>query len=68
MTIGLHKITSPLYFNRTNILTPVEAIDDLGVKINSKLNFKNHIHQIVNKANQRKSLIFRTFLHHLTFD
>ena len=61
MTIGSHKITFPFSLG-TNVIAQVETVNDLGVLINSKLNFKNHIHQIVNKANQRKSLIFRCFL------
>ena len=63
MTIGSHKITSP-FSHGTNTIPQVETINDLGVLINSKLTFKHHIHQIVNKANQRKSLraILRCFL------
>ena len=35
---------------------------DLGVNIDNKLKFADHINSIVTKANQRKSLILRCFL------
>ena len=54
--------SSNLYTLGTNPINPVESVSDLGVTIDSKLKFKNHIHNIVSKANQRKSLTLRCFL------
>ena len=61
MTIGPHKAPA-IYTLGTTPITPAESVSDLGVTIDSKLKFKNHIRNIVSKANQRKSLTLRCFL------
>ena len=45
-----------------NKLATVTTINDLGVKIDSRLKFNNHINDIVNRAHQRANLILRSFL------
>ena len=61
MTIGPRRVPAT-YTLGTNQITPVESVSDLGVTTDSKLKFKNHIRNIVSKANQRKSLTLRCFL------
>ena len=55
----------PIYnsFNITNHPIPiVDYVKDLGITVDSDLKFTNHINDIANKANQRSSLIHRSFL------
>ena len=47
--------------NSDEFLTHVEEYSDLGVLIDSKLSFKDHIHNMVNKANRNLGLIRRNF-------
>ena len=53
---------SATYTLGTIRITQVESVSDLGVAIDSKLKFKNHIRNMVSRANQRKSLTLRCFL------
>lgn len=43
-------------------LIHLDSTRDLGVEIDSKLSYNNHIHSIVTKASQRVGLLFRGFL------
>ena len=55
--------TSTHTFSLGNIpLEQVDSIRDLGITIDSKLRFKNHINEITSKANQRAALVRRCFL------
>ena len=45
-----------------NTIQQVDSVIDLGVTIDNKLRFKNHINNISLKANQRAALIKRCFL------
>ena len=61
LTIGPHQ--QPTNFVIDNIhIAHVDHVCDLGVTIDSQLKFRKHINNIVSKANQRKSLILRSFL------
>ena len=61
LTIGPHQ--QPTNFVIDNIhIAHVDHVCDLGVTIDSQLEFRKHISIIVSKANQRKSLIPRSFL------
>ena len=61
LTIGPHQ--QPTNFIIDNIhIAHVDHVCDLGVTINSQLKFRKLISNIVSKANQRKSLILRSFL------
>jgi len=44
-----------------SLLGRVDEVKDLGVLFNSKLNFSEHISQIVSKAKQRIYLLFKAF-------
>ena len=61
LTIGPHQ--QPTNFVIDNIhIAQADHVCDLGVTIDSQLKFRKHISNIVSKANQRKSLILRSFL------
>ena len=61
LTIGPHQ--QPNNFVIDNIkIAHVDHVCDLGVTIDFQLKFRNHISNIVSKANQCKSLILRSFL------
>ena len=61
--LELGKSTSTFSYNLNHItITKSEIVTDLGVIIDSNLKFKNHIHDIVNRALLRSSHIFRCFL------
>ena len=61
LTIGPHQ--QPTNFVTDNIhIAHADHVCDLGVTIDSQLKFRKHINNIVSKANQRKSLILRSFL------
>ena len=70
LPISLHKC-NVLHLGRNNTghtyqlngvcLPDVKEIMDLGIKVDSNLRFTKHYRFIVNKAQQRASLIFRTF-------
>ena len=59
--LGLHPSHTDFSIS-DNKLATVTTINDLGVKIDSKLKFNNHINDIVNRAHQRANLILRSFL------
>ena len=61
LTIDPHIDTST-YSLGTNPISSVDTVNDLGITIDSKFNFKAHIHKKFSSANQRKSLILRCFL------
>ena len=63
LTIGPHADTST-YSLGTHPITSVDSVNDLGITLDSKLNFKTHINKITSTANIRKSLILRCFLSH----
>ena len=46
------------------IIKQVQIIRDLGVLVEPDLKFISHIHSIIDKANLRSSLVFRSFLSH----
>ena len=46
------------------IIKQAQIIRDLGVLVEPDLKFINHIHSIIDKANLRSSLVFRSFLSH----
>ena len=46
------------------IIKQVQIIRDLGVLVEPDLKFISHIHSIIDKANIRSSLVFRSFLSH----
>ena len=54
--LGLNYVI-PMYQG----LTTLENEKDLGVTIDCKLNFRDHIVQKVNLANRNLGIIFRTF-------
>ena len=55
--------TPPQYYKiNTNIIAVVDSVTDLGVIIDADLRFKQHLINIVLKANQRSALIKRSFL------
>ncbi|MFZ2538339.1 MAG: reverse transcriptase family protein [Oscillospiraceae bacterium] len=45
-----------------NCIQSSKLVKDLGVYVDSKLTFSDHIHDIVSRAKQRLSLIYRCFL------
>jgi hypothetical protein len=51
----------PTYSGSYVTLESVESEKDIGVTINSKLNFEKHIQTQVNKANQIVGIIRRSF-------
>ena len=51
----------PTYSGSHVTLESVESEKDIGVTINSKLNFEKHIQTQVNKANQIVGIIRRSF-------
>ena len=61
LPIGPHLTNNTFHIDNIDIST-VEHSIDLGITIDSKLFFHQHINNIVCKANQRKSLILRCFL------
>ena len=61
LPIGPHLASNTFHIDNIDIST-VEHSIDLGITIDSKLSFHQHINNIVCKANQRKSLILRCFL------
>jgi hypothetical protein len=71
LPINIDKCSSARLFSRS-ILNPVYTINglpithldstrDLGIEIDSRLSYNNHINSIVSKANQRVGLLFRGF-------
>ena len=52
----------PAYFIKNTRLKTNSSVKDLGVIIDSQLNFNEHINTIVKKASSRASLIFKCFL------
>ena len=63
MKIGRNFHQSTFFFENKPIANS-NLIKDLGVFINSDLNFSYHIHDFVTRAKQRSSLIFRSFMSH----
>ena len=61
LPIGPHHTNNTFHIDNIGI-SIVEHSIDLGITIDSKLSFHQHINSIVCKANQRKSLILRCFL------
>jgi hypothetical protein len=59
MTSAAH---SPLYFIDGSPLPRQNSYVDLGVTIDSKLSFEKHISNLVSKARQRVSILFRGFV------
>ena len=47
--------------NQRTQLEGVDKEEDLGVTVDSKLNFRDHINTKVNLANRNLGIIFRTF-------
>ena len=61
--LELGNSASTFSYNLNNItIAKSEIVNDLGVIIDTNLKFKNHIHDIVNRALLRSSHIFRCFL------
>ena len=50
------------YTLSSNKIQTTDKISDLGIQIQSNLKFNTHINEMVIKAHQRASLIFRSFL------
>ena len=61
LTLGSHTISNIFHLDN-NSITEVDSMNDLGITIDARLKFNKHINNIVNIANQRKSLILRCFL------
>jgi hypothetical protein len=49
------------YLMEENMIANTMEENDLGIIIDNKLNFQNHINKQVNKANQKLGLINRSF-------
>ena len=49
------------YMMEENMIANTMEEKDLGIIIDNKLNFQNHINKQVNKANQKLGLINRSF-------
>ena len=63
MRIGLNRCTMPAkYCINSQLLESVSGLRDLGVNVDSHLNFVSHINQIAAKAHVRSSQILRCFL------
>ena len=63
MRIGLNRCTMPAKFCiNSQLLESVSGLRDLGVNVDSHLNFVSHINQIAAKAHVRSSQILRCFL------
>ena len=62
-TVTLNQYALKTLDGSTSILEEVQNECDLGITIDSKLSFKEHIAQIVNKANCGIGMIKRTFQH-----
>ena len=60
MKIGRNSPQSTFFFDHKPIANS-NLVKDLGVFINSDLNFSHHIHDFVTRAKQRSSLIYRSF-------
>ena len=55
--------TLPQYYKiDNNIIAVVDSVTDLGVIVDADLRFRQHLNNIVSKANQRSALIKRSFL------
>ena len=63
MEIGRNSLQSTFFFENKPIANS-NLVEDLGVFINSELNFSYHIHDFVTRAKQRSSLIFPSFMSH----
>ena len=50
------------YFLENTALSPTISVRDLGVLIDTHLNFHDHINNIVTKAHQRCGIFFRGFI------
>ena len=61
LIVGPHKLPSSFCLDKHR-LTIVDHVCDLGITIDSQLKFRIHISNIISRANQRKSLILRSFL------
>ena len=65
MTIGNNNIGEIKYSTTLNnsiyLLDTIEKQNDLGVIIDTKLSFDDHINQAVNKATKMTKIIRRTF-------
>ena len=46
-----------------HVLTKVDSEKDLGIKVDAKLSFEQHINDKVNKANQMMGLVRRSFIY-----
>ena len=57
-----NNLNSPPYFIGNELIPTLNSVRDLGVTIDSKLNFKTHINKIVKQAYIRSGLIFKCFL------
>ena len=55
------QYTMPTYENTTHILDVTNSEKDLGVYIDSELNFRDHVAKTVSKANKILGIIRRTF-------
>ena len=55
------KQTTIIYMMEENMIANTMEEKDLGIIIDNKLNFQNHINKQVNKANQKLGLINRSF-------
>ncbi|MFZ2539851.1 MAG: reverse transcriptase family protein, partial [Oscillospiraceae bacterium] len=61
LSLGSHHLPTTFHLDN-NLIAQTDSVKDLGISIDSKLNFKNHINEITSKAKQRSSLISRCFL------
>ena len=66
LTIGSRRINSSYHLTSREQVYDLECVSDmkdLGVTIDSNLNFESHIQMKVNKANQTMGMIRRAFTH-----
>lgn len=63
ITSGTKKVLNTHYSIADRQIDHVSKIDDLGITLNDRLSFEEHINKKVNKANSLAGMIRRSFVH-----